>query len=419
MGRLFESGQGRKIKKSMHLRKKIILLLSFSALAALLFSYLYWSVKGRWIIQSTLEKLIGRKVSFSQYSFSFPLKLKLKELVIGDLAKIDSLEANLSPFGLLSRSLYFNQLSLKRLHFIYERGLVEEEEKPDLTVSITPGKYLKKIKEGKRQVAYFGVRDFAVSQGVFEFVDKRVLPPDGLRLVLKDVSLRMNNLFLTPFSTVTEFNLTASIPWKDESSQGSIKAEGWVNIQRRSLEAKISIQDIDGLYFYPYYYQWVNLERANIEKAILNLDVNMHGLDNSVTVHLKLELKDLVFRKKPVDEPKLKEERVARAVMDIFKSLSSDNRIVFEHSFKTRMDKFEFGFNQFREAVEEKLKTSQGSGVNLGEEIFLFPGKILLGVFRGLTNLTSVFFKGVVNTGREATRAVGESFRKKGTNTKR
>ena len=62
------------------------------------------------------------------------------------------------------------------------------------------------------------------------------------------------------------------------------------------MQASVDIRDIDGIYLYPYYANWVDLEGARIEKAKLNFSSKITGINNDVNAACHLALADIVRR---------------------------------------------------------------------------------------------------------------------------
>jgi len=388
------------------------LILFFSLVIILICGFIfYWYIHGEKIIIHRLQEITGRRVSLSSFDYIPPFTLRIGRLKIDDLLTVSSLDAVLSPWSFVKRGLFFKNIVLYYPKFSYKRNIFVggDKAKPSKTISFSPGKYLRKAQGVQGNLFRLGVQNLQIKNGRFEFVDRGVIP-EGLRFSLKDIDLRVDNLFI-PF-LATDFFLSAKIPWSKGGAEGVLRVEGWLNIFKKSMEAKVSVEDIDGLYFYPYYAQWVNLEKSRIEKATLNFYSDIHGLNNLATVHCKVEIKDIVFKLRSPEEVESKEERIARAVLDIFKKISQDNKIVFEHTFQTRMDRFEFGLNQLKDSLEERIRGAKGSNMVGGGELFLFPARLLVNFFKGVTDLTSAVVKGTLGVGLQVGKTIGDSFKK-------
>jgi len=178
------------------------------------------------------------------------------------------------------------------------------------------------------------------------------------------------------------------------------------------MQATLKVEDIDGIYLYPYYSAWVDLEKARIEKAKLNFFSNIQGLNNDVIAQCRLELTDIVRRPRPPDEPQEKAARLTDAVLDKFRSLD-EGKIVLEFPIKTKMDKPEFGFGEIKMAFEKKLaeSTSKDRGIK-PQEVLTFPAKLVEGTFKGATQLTTALIGGVISAGKEIEKAFEAAFRK-------
>jgi hypothetical protein len=177
------------------------------------------------------------------------------------------------------------------------------------------------------------------------------------------------------------------------------------------MQATLNINDIDGVYLYPYYSNWVDLEKARIEKASLNFVSNIQALNNNLTADCHLELTDIVRRPLKSEEQEEKASRITDAVLERLKGQDQGN-IVLDFPIKTKMDKPEFGLGNLKSAVTDKLSQSR-AGLSLkAEDIFSFPGKFIEGTVRSATSVTKTVIIGAINAGAEIGRTVEDSFKR-------
>jgi hypothetical protein len=201
------------------------------------------------------------------------------------------------------------------------------------------------------------------------------------------------------------------LPWSETEEAGRIEADGWVNLFKKDMQATVNIQDIDGIYLYPYYSKWVDLEKARIEKAKLNLTSNIHGLDNDITANCHLELLDIVRKPRSPDEAKEKAEKIADAVIDIFRALNQ-GKIVLDFTIKTKMTKPQFGMGDVKSAVENKLTEATKGTSFQPEDALWFPMKILEGGVKSTAGVAKAFIDGSFAVGTELKRAVQGAFKR-------
>ena len=250
-----------------------------------------------------------------------------------------------------------------------------------------------------------------ISDGLFNFVDSQTAK-QKITVRAENLNMKIENLILGRLvSQITSFSLKADLPWRQDHEKGKVDIDGWLNLKKKDMQVKISIEDIDGIAFYPYYGKWVDLENARIQKAKLNFSADVNSLNNDMTVHYRLEFTDIVFKPRSPDEEEHKAEKIAHAVIGIFKSLNQ-GKLVLEQSFKTKMDSPEFGFDIIRRAFEDQL-SKQTNGFD-PQEVLILPSKLIEGTFKGFTGVTTAFINGAFTAGREIGKAVQEGFKKEG-----
>jgi hypothetical protein len=249
-----------------------------------------------------------------------------------------------------------------------------------------------------------------IKNGRINFIDYSV-GENGIKLTVKDIDFNLTNLYLLPRSVITNFELKGKIPWQEGQAEGKIEAEGWMNLFKKDIQATLKIQDIDGIYLYPYYSNWVDLEKARIEKAKMNFSSEIQGLNNNVTAQCHLELTDIVRRPRPPEETQEKAEKITDAVLGIFKALNQ-GKIVLDFTIRTKMDQPVFNFGNIKMAFEDKLAQARKGEVFNAQEVFLFPTRLLEGAVKGMTNLSRAIVDGVFNVGLQVKKSVEDTFKK-------
>jgi hypothetical protein len=159
----------------------------------------------------------------------------------------------------------------------------------------------------------------------------------------------------------TNFSIKGSIPWREGQQNGSVSLEGWLNYSKKDIQAQLMIKDIDGIYLQPYYSNWVNLEKARIEKANLNFTSDISGLNNKVKIACHLELADIV--RKPAEQPKeeVKPPKPVNKEEEFFSTINQ-GKIVLDFNFRTKMDNPEFGFDNIKMDFQNKAPEADGAG---------------------------------------------------------
>ncbi|MCM8794086.1 MAG: DUF748 domain-containing protein [Candidatus Omnitrophica bacterium] len=370
-------------------------------LFATIYLFLIFNVKP--LIISNLEKALQKKVSIGSLEIIPPFNVKIRNLNIEGLLKVDTVSISPSILGLFTGSIALNNLSILKPEFTYERSAPAETTSPTAPTSLSS-------LPQKISPPQFICKQINIQNGIINFVD-RTVSPDSIKIMIKDLNLKVTNLYLFPQSVVTNFVLKGNIPWREGEAEGKIFAQGWLNLFRKDMQATIKIEDIDGVYLYPYYSHWVDLEKARIQSAKLNFLSDIHGLNNNVTANCRLELTDIVRKPRPPGEQAEKAEMIADAVLDIFRALNQ-GKIVLDFTIRTRMDRPEFNFGNIKMAFEEKLaQARKGNGHNV-PDIFGLPAKFIQGSIKGATDLTTAVISGTISAGKQIGKAIEESIKK-------
>lgn len=387
----------------------IILALLFSAV------YLFLLSQGKTLIIRELESLTKKKVSIGYFGLTSPFRLQIKDLNIEGLSKIDSIFISPNILGFLTGTIAFNSIKIIRPELVYERVLPQTLEltgtaapsSPVMATSLPTG-------ESKpRRPLRFIFKRLKIKEGKIDFND-RTVGTAGIKLSIKDIDFNLTNLYLFPRSVITNFALRASIPWQQGEEKGRIEVEGWLNLFKKDMQATLKIEDIEGVYLYPYYSQWVDLEKARIQSAKLNFISNMHALNNNLTAECRLELTDIVRRPLSPEESQEKAARITDAVLDIFRAFNQ-GKIVLDFTIRTKMDRPEFGFGNIKMAFEDKLaqaKTNNGFKV---QDILMLPSNIIQGTVKSATDLSKAVISGTFSVGKELKKAVEETFKREKT----
>ncbi len=180
---------------------------------------------------------------------------------------------------------------------------------------------------------------------------------------------------------------------------------------KRKSPLPLKVEGIDGVYLYPYYSAWVDLDKARIEKATLNFSSGLSSLNNDLTAKCHLELTDIVRRPRPADEPSEKAERIANTVIDIFRALNQ-GKIVLDFTIRTKMDRPRFGMGPAKDAFNSAIAEGAKSKKIHVADILMLPAKVAGGSIRGATDLSKAMIDGSFAVANEFKEALLASFRR-------
>jgi len=361
-------------------------------------------VRGKAYIISRLEGLTQKNVTIGFFKVSAPLNLQIKNLNIEGLAKIENISMQPSIPNLMIGRIALNNVNITKPEFTFERKATAAQEAAaaeTAPVSIKPRKKLPRRMIFKRVI---------IKDGKIFFTDHTV-GPEGIRITVKDINLNLTNLFSFPYTTITNFDLTGRIPWQQGTEDGKISLEGWMNFAKKDMQAVLKIESIDGVYLYPYYSNWVDLEKARIDKAKLNFTSNISGLNNNVTAECHLELTDIVHKPVAPGGSEEKAAKITEEVLDIFRALN-EGKIVLDFTIRTKMDRPQFGFGNIKMALEDKLAKVRNNGRFGVQDVLMLPGRLLTGTVRGATDFSKAIIDGTFAVGNELKKAVQDTFKR-------
>jgi hypothetical protein len=405
----------------MKLRTKIFVIIIVMLSILYSASYIFMFVRGRSLIMAKLQELTGREVTTGYFTITPPFNMEIRNLDIKGMAKIESVLLSPSFIQLITGKLALNRIRFVRPEITYERvvpaakaataetaaneaaikpqkALVEIGAVPEVTLSLN--------QKGPMNII---LKRITVKDGIMHFIDHTV-GPKGVNITVKDLNFNLVNIYTFPFSDVTNFKLEAKIPWEHGRQEGKIEAKGWLNFAKKDMQAVLKIEGIDGVYLYPYYSSWVDLEKARIESARLNFTSDIQGLDNNVTAECRLELTDIMRKERLAEGPREKAEKITDAVLDMFKSMN-EGKITLDFTLRTKMDKPKFAFACIKDAFEYKLAMARGTGFR-PEGVFFLPGKFLEGTVKGATGFSKALIQGTFALGNEIKKGVEDSFRR-------
>jgi len=389
----------------MHPRKKIILLFIAGLLGVYLLLHLAVNIFGKGFLIAKLEDSSGKKVAIASLSTYFPAGLTVKNLDIQDLCKIEEVSAGGGLFDIFRGRISLSALKLVRPRITFKKGLPAAAQAPEAalvipvetqTVSAAPAPA--PVQEENIVLPRIFIGRLVVTEGEFNFIDYSVAG-DGLHIKAEHLNIKITNFDLGGSGRRrSEFQLQGSIPWREGQEKGSINIKGWIDILKKSMDATLNIEKIDGIYLYPYYSMWMDLQGARIEKANLNFTSDIKGANNNVVANCHLELTDIVRKPLKEGEPADSTSKITDAVLDIFRSMDK-GKVVLDFIIRTKMDRPELGFGNIRMAFEDKISQAHGTGIQ-PRDFLILPAKLLQGAGKGALDLSKSVMDGISAMGR-------------------
>lgn len=396
---------------------------------AFLCLHVFVNIRGKDILSQKLEETFNRKIEIGSLYTTFPANLHIKNLKAQGLFKIDEIIAGRGLIDIFRKDFNLFFLKVVRPVITLEKGFIKSttealapadinlqksssDNQPKAETKLLPPNLNPlAVLQNRFLPTRFSIGRLIVSDGAVNFIDNS-LGDKELVIKVEHINFRVDNLnFSGRGIQITSFDLKGTIPWREGIEKGRISAEGWFNLFKKDMQTSLKIENIDGVYLYPYYSQWVDLEKARIESATLNFTSNIHGLNNNVTADCHLELTNIVRKRRPDDESPEKAERIADTILGMFKA-ADQGKIALHFTIRTKMDRPEFGFSDIKTAFEEKLAQARSPNGVKPENILLLPVKILEGAVKGATDVSKAVIDGTFAVGNEVKKAVEGAFKK-------
>lgn len=379
-------------------------------------SYIFILLRGKAIIIKRVGELTHKKVTIGYFDLKPPFNIVIKNLNIEGLANVDSIFISPSIPSLLTGKIALNNAKIIKPELTFERNVVTQSSVPAVSVTqspvvsaapavpLAPAVSVTAQRKLPRRLTF---KRLSIKDGKINLID-HTAGKDGIKITLKNINFNLNNLYMFPSTTITNFDLKGNIPWEQGKEEGKINVEGWINFAKKDMLASLKIEGIDGIYLYPYYSNWVDLEKARIESASLSFNSSIQALNNNVTADCHLELTDIVRKPRAPEESAENAEKITDAVLDIFKTMNQ-GKVVLDFTIRTKMDRPEFGFGNIRMAFEEKLSQARASSGFKPQDVLMFPGKLLEGGVKGMTDFSKAVIDGIFAVGNELKKAVKDT----------
>jgi len=369
---------------------------------------LFLALKGKSFLIGRLEALTQKKVDISYLKYKFPATLEINNLNIEGLIKAGYISLSPSLIGFLRGQVIFNDVKLVKPEVTYERTAANPTSN---VVSSRAAPPAAAQKSKPKRLFYLMVKHVNIKDGKLNFIDHTV-GAYGLRITIKDINFNLTNARTFSRSIVSNFKLNGNIPWQEGSKEGTLYAQGQIDLLKKEMQANLKIKDIDGVYLYPYYANWVDLEKARIAEAKLNFDSEIKGSGNDILAECRLELTDIVRKPRAPEEEERMAEKIASAVLDAFRSLNQ-GKIILNFTIRTKLDQPMFSFgNDIRIAIRNQLAQSRKVRKIQDEDIAGPHLSFLERVFKGVTELSKATANRIANFGLTLKKTTAASFKK-------
>lgn len=380
-------------------------LFKIAVIVVLLFSlfYIFIMLEAKQLLIKVISDASGRKTTIDKLEIKPPLNLEIKDLDVQGVFSAKRIYLSPSIPNLLRGRIAFNKIEIVDPQATYQRIPPPVAVKDSTSVVEFPQPVAVKapepapapVKENK--VFPVIIKSLKVRSGLLNFIDSTAAV-GSIKIKIKDIQFYVSNLSTVNMHTISNFDLKANISWYTGEPDGKLLLQGWADFNKKDVLAKLKIENIDAIVFYPYYSTWVNLEKARIEKAKLNFNSDIKGVNNNVDAACHLELTDMVRKVRPPDEPQQKAERLTDAVLDMFKSMNQ-GKVVLDFTLHTKMDQPVFGFANIKSAFEGKIMEGRAKAGLRPQDVLLWPSRWFKSGVKGIGDLSNAAFDGIVSLG--------------------
>lgn len=384
--------------------KKLIYICCIVAAVYLFCLHVVVGIKGKSLLVDKLEQAFGRQVSVGNVKTSLPANVVVRDIEVKDVFKIKEIFLRGGVIDIFRKGLILSEVKIDQAIVNVKRSPSEQVKQTD---QATP-----KAIESEAQTSQgnpttdqspflpsLSIRKLIISNSMISFVDQRTEGQD-IKITVKDLSLDLKDLnFPIAQSNITTFTISGRLPWREGDQEGRLSATGWINILKKDMQAELEIMDIDGVYLYPYYANWFDLEKSRISQANLQFKSKLTALDNDLVADCSIELTDVVFRAKKDDESDERIHRIAETVLNIFKTMNK-GLISLNFTIRTKLDRPEFGYQHIRSAFEAKVAKGIKAGVVNPQDLVVLPIDFVNGVVSGATDLTKSIIERTTELGR-------------------
>jgi len=333
------------IKKTYH----ILILIASILIIFYFLGCLFVFIKGKEILSSQLNKLLGEKTVIDQVILVPPFSFVIKNVSVENIGFVSKIVAEPSLSGLLIGKTIFNVLSFDEPNFFLRRFDTKRFNFDSLVEHIKAELFFSNVKN--RRV--FFVKRLIVNRGSISFKD------DYINVSFRILPVNVNiatNLFLK-----TTFLLQTKIFSDSQKEVVNFLAQGWLNWPKKDLKGSIICESKDLSFFSPYLRR---LLATDVISGNLLFRTDLNSENNNLIADCHLEINNVSFGNEPFSFSfDNKDSALLSIPLVIIKNtlLKSGNSGTFDFTINTKLDapRFEgisFKGDIFPRIIEKNLK---------------------------------------------------------------
>ena len=248
----------------MKLLKRLLVFVTILLILFFVSASLYVKFYGKSLIEGALQDALKRDVVIEKISYRFPLNLQAQGIRIAHLIEgkkfleVQDIFAQLSVDAIFQRKLIFNTVIFNKpvvmiekiemsqdspLPLIRRYGVVIPPEQSDSS-GVNNASGISQDQNENKQTGV-SIKHLVFKQGRFQYANSSI--NKDFSFAMEDVYLKAENLVFPARSGQTNFDIVGRLIKEGNPLSGSsVKANGWVDIIQRDMEARIEVVEADG-----------------------------------------------------------------------------------------------------------------------------------------------------------------------------
>ncbi|MFH1622689.1 MAG: DUF748 domain-containing protein [Candidatus Omnitrophota bacterium] len=260
--------------------KKIILIFLILVVLVYLGLFIFIGSKGKALLCKNLSQVIGKEVKITSLYLVPPYSILINNLEIVDFLSVEKVKIEPSIIGLFLKKVGLNKLFISQPNIFIVRDEAAKFNFDEIVDHIK----LKdtRIKQQKKKLNFF-IKEAILEGGTVLFQDKKA-----------KVSFTIDQLNSSAITSLRDLKTKINLEGKAISNNkvlGEIFLNGWLNLLRKDMEARLYLSDVELVHFLPYFKSFFK----NIKSGKLFFSADMFSKNNDLAIDCHLETRDLKF----------------------------------------------------------------------------------------------------------------------------